>query len=101
MIVPQEVPQKQIQDMIAAGEYLHIIAKRCEVPYSVVRDIAEFKKRCTYRRYYIKERPHLVGDDICECCGQREKDKLNRFLCPICYEANGGSVGDDELKVWL
>ena len=38
----------------------------------------------------------MKKDNICECCGKREKAPGFRFLCFLCWKTNGEIVDDDD-----
>lgn len=90
------VDQAEITIALLSGIKPYTIAKRFNIPISVIKDIQNDKNRPSFFRKSIKDK-----NKFCTCCGFRKKMPGARYLCSICFAKHNGETGIDEHSVSL
>lgn len=90
------VDQTEVKNALYACIKPYTIAKKLNIPISVVEDIKNGKDRPFFFRKPLKDKRKY-----CTCCGFREKMPGARYLCFICFAKHSEGSGIDEYFVSL
>lgn len=88
------VDQSEIKNALRACVKPYTIAKKLNIPITVIKDIQNGKDRPSFFRKPIKDK-----NKFCACCGFRKKMPDARYLCFRCFAKYSEETGIDEHRI--
>lgn len=90
------VDQIKVKDALHACIKPYTIAKKLNIPITVIKDIQNGKDRPSFFRRPIRDK-----EKLCTCCGFREKMPNAKYLCYVCFAKHAGASGIDEYQILM